>query len=265
MIAQPVSARSYIEGLARSGRYFFSSADARAALGGSAEAAKVALHRLSQQGLVASPGRGYYVIVPPEYHALGCLPPEQFIPSLMERLGLRYYAGLLTAAQYHGAAHQRPQEFQVCLERARRPLGCGRVRVAFLVRKRLRDVPVQRVNTPRGSLLISTPEATALDLVGYPHRAGGLNQVATVLGELAERLDAEQLVAVADTAPPAWSQRLGYLLERVDAGDKAALLKTWVNGHARKSVALLTGTKGTTDTRDEGWKIVANATVEPEL
>jgi hypothetical protein len=27
----------------------------------------------------------------------------------MERLDLSYYAGLLTAAQYHGAAHQRPQ------------------------------------------------------------------------------------------------------------------------------------------------------------
>src|SRR3990170_5564094 len=107
------NARQYVESLARSGRYFFGSADAREALGVSAEAAKVALHRLSQQGLVSSPARGYYVVVPPEYHALGCLPAEQFIPSLMKRLGLRYYAGLLTAAQYHGAAHQRPQEFQV--------------------------------------------------------------------------------------------------------------------------------------------------------
>jgi predicted transcriptional regulator of viral defense system len=183
----------------------------------------------------------------------------------MERLGLRYYAGLLTAAQYHGAAHQRPQEFQVCLERARRPLACSRVRVAFIVRKRLRDVPVQSVNTPRGTLLISTPEATALDLVGYPHRAGGLNQVATVLGELAERLDAEKLVAVADTAPPAWSQRLGYVLERVDAAEKAAPLKAWVQAHAHKSAVLLAGAKTSSGTRDKGWKIVVNASVEPDL
>ncbi|MCC7177802.1 MAG: type IV toxin-antitoxin system AbiEi family antitoxin domain-containing protein, partial [Acidobacteria bacterium] len=121
------NARQYVEALARSGRYFFNSGDARAALGVSAEATKMALHRLSQQGLVSSPARGYYVVVPPEYHALGCLPAEQFVPSLMERLDLHYYAGLLTAAQYHGAAHQKPQEFQVCLERARRPLTCSRV------------------------------------------------------------------------------------------------------------------------------------------
>jgi hypothetical protein len=30
----------------------------------------------------------------------------------MRRLKLHYSDGLLTAAQYHGAAHQRPQEFQ---------------------------------------------------------------------------------------------------------------------------------------------------------
>ena len=114
-------------------------------------------------------------------------------------------------------------------------------------------------------MLISTPEATALDLVGYPHRAGGLNQVATVLGELAERLDGDALVAVADTAPPAWSQRLGYLLERVGAPDKAAPLKTWAQEHVRKSAVLLAGAKGTSGERDKAWKVVVNATVEPDL
>src|SRR5207245_1202466 len=110
---------------------------ARAALG--ASGAKFALQRLAKQGAIASPARGFYVIVPPEYRALGCLPADQFIPGLMKRLALPYYAGLLTAAQYHGAAHQRPQEFQVFLEKTRLPIECGKVRVAFMVRKRLRD------------------------------------------------------------------------------------------------------------------------------
>jgi len=160
----------------------------------------MAVNRLARQGAVASPARGFYVIVPPEYRALGCLPAEQFVPSLMTSLGLPYYAGLLTAARYHGAAHQRPQEFQVFLDRRRRPIAYGRVRVAFMVRKRLRDVPVQEFNTPRGAPRLSTPEATALDMVGYQHHAGGLDHVATVLSELAERLDPKQLVRAADTA-----------------------------------------------------------------
>ena len=131
--------RDYVEGLAASGRYHFSSAQAQAATHASADAVWLALSRLKKQRRIASPARGFYVIVPPEYRALGCLPADQFIPALMKALGMPYYAGLLTAAQYHGAAHQRPQEFQVFLEKRRRPIECGKVRVAFIIRKRLRE------------------------------------------------------------------------------------------------------------------------------
>ena len=262
--AEP-NAREFVVGLARSGRHLFTTAEARDALGVSSGAAKVALHRLAQQGLISSPARGYYVVVPPEYRSLGCLPAGQFVPELMGRLGLRYYVGLLSAAQYHGAAHHRPQELQVFLERARRPLTCGRVRVAFIVRKRLRDVPVESLNTPRGAVRVSTPEATALDLIGYQRRAGGLNQVATVIAELSERLDGGKLVAVAATAPPAWSQRLGFLLERVGAAEKAGPLKAWVRTNARKVAVLLPDAEHGDAGRDAEWKLRINATVESEL
>src|SRR5690349_17396942 len=132
-------ARHYITQLAAAGRYSFASSDAREALGVSADAAKLALNRLVRQKMVASPARGFYVVIPPEYRSLGCLPADQFIPELMRRQGQSYYAGLLSAAQYHGAAHHRPQEFQVVLAKARRPIHCGQVRVVFIVRKRLKD------------------------------------------------------------------------------------------------------------------------------
>ena len=159
----------------------------------------------------------------------------------MEGLGRPYYAGLLSAAQYHGAAHHRPQEFQVLLAKARRPIRCGRVRVAFIVRKRLEDVPVQSFNTLRGTVRVSTPEATAVDLVGYQHHAGGLDQVATVLSELAEQIDPENLAATAQTAPITWAQRLGYLLDQVGAGEKAAGLRSYVAAAARQAIPLLLG------------------------
>ncbi len=78
------SARAYVSGLAASGRYHFTSREAQAALGVSAAAAKLALNRLAKQKLVASPARGFYVILPPEHGALGCLPADQFIPALMK-------------------------------------------------------------------------------------------------------------------------------------------------------------------------------------
>jgi len=258
------NARDYLSGLAAGGRYHFTSTDARSALGVSADAAKLALNRLAKQGLVASPARGFYVIVPPEYRRLGCLPADQFVPTLMEHEGRSYYAGLLTAAQYFGAAHQRPQALQVFVDRSRRDLVCGKVRVAFMLCSHLQDVAVQNVNTPRGLLRVSTPEATALDLIGYQKNVGGLDQVATVLSELAERLRADRLPEAASAAPISWAQRLGYLLERVGAPDKAIPLQDYVRTRARESTLLLPGVPQEDGQRDERWKLWVNVLVEPE-
>jgi predicted transcriptional regulator of viral defense system len=258
-------ARQYVETLAATGHHHFDSVEAQSALGVSVAAAKLALNRLAKQKLIASPARGFYVIVPPEYRGLGSLPADQFIPALMERRGLPYYAGLLSAAQYHGAAHQRPQEFQVFLDRKRRPIVCGMVRVAFIVRKHLRDVPVQSFNTPRGTVLVSTPEATALDLVGYQHRAGGIDRVATVLSELAERINSKKLAAAAAAAPVAWAQRLGYLLEHVGAGEKAVALRAYVRTHAHESTALVPSVPHESTPRHDDWKLYINSDVEAEL
>ena len=101
------------------------------------------------------------------------------------------------------------------------------------------EVPVQNFSTPRGTLLVSSPEATALDLVGYARHAGGLSQVATVLSELAERIDPEKLAAAARTAPVAWAQRLGYLLEHLGSAAKTPALKEYVREEAKQSTALL--------------------------
>jgi len=91
-------------------------------LGVSVIAARSSIRRLKSKGLVAAPHRGFYVVVPPEYRRLGCLPADQFIPQLMQHLGLSYYAALLTAGRYHGAAHQQPQVFQVMVAQNRPPL-----------------------------------------------------------------------------------------------------------------------------------------------
>jgi len=260
-----LSAREYIARLAASGRYNFASKVAQAALGVSAAATKLALSRLAKQGEIASPVRGFYIIVPPEYRSLGSLPADQFIPGLMKSQRQVYYAGLLTAAQYHGAAHHRPQEFQVMLAKNRRPIQCGAVRVAFMARKRIAEVPIQEFNTPRGTIRVSTTEATAVDLVGYQHHVGDLDQVAMILSELAEKIDPQKLVLAAETAPVPWAQRLGYLLEHVGAGEKVASLKAYVRQHAKQSVALLSTAPVKDTERDESWKLFVNAAVIVEL
>lgn len=265
MKSKRVHARGYIRDLAAAGRYSFTSSDAQAALGVSAAATKLALHRLIRDGELASPARGFYVIVPPEYRTLGCLPADQFIPALLQRSDQPYYAALLTAAQYYGAAHHRPQEFQVMLAKPRRPIHCGQVRVAFFVRKSLSDIDPRNFNTPRGTIQVSAPETTALDLVGYQHRVGGLDHVTTIISELAEQIDPQKLVSAARMAPPPWAQRLGHLLERAGAADAAAALKAHVKKVARETVILWPGARADDAHRDADWKLIINAHLEPEV
>lgn len=257
-------AKDYIERLASQGRHSFTSSEARQALRVSVNAATKALNRLKHQGLIASPEREFYVIVPPEYRSLACLPAEQFIPDMMAQKEQPYYVGLLSAAQYYGAAHQRPQEFQVFLEKNRRPIRCGKVRVAFIARKRVRDVPAKRFNTQRGQIAVSTPEATAIDLAGYPQHAGGLDGVATVLAELSEAIDASQLPAAAATAPLPWAQRLGYLLELVEAPDKVGPLRDYIAERVHEFTPLAAG-RAAEGERVSAWKIIVNTQVEAEL
>jgi hypothetical protein len=86
--------------------------------------------------------------------------------------------------------------------------GPHRARASFMVRKQLRAVAVQTLNTPRDGVLVSTPEATALDLVGYEQQVGGLNMGATVLSELAERIDPHKLATVANATPIVWASSI---------------------------------------------------------
>ena len=260
-----IAVKDLIEALASKGRYSFTSQEARDGLKVSPDASKLALNRLTKQGLIATPARGFYVIIPPEYRSLGCLPAEQFIPDLMKVKGLNYYVGLLSAAQYYGAAHQRPQEFQVFVQKNRRPIRCGKVRVKFIARKKINDVPIRAFNTARGALKVSTPEATAIDLAGYPEHVGGLDQVATILSELAGEIDASALAEAAATAPITWVQRLGYLLELVEAENVAAGLKEYVDQHAREYTMLIPGGSNEGEPRLRDWKLVVNAKLDPDI
>lgn len=254
----------FVQSLAESGRSHFTTDEAQRALARSLPAVRGGLRRLVERGHLATPAQGFYVIVPPEYRRLGCLPAEQFIPQLMAVAGISYYAGLLSAAQYHGAAHHRPQQFQVMLARARRPIHCGSVAVKFVVRANLEQVPKMKVNTPRGFLEVSTVEATAVDLVGYPEHVGGLDGAATVLSELAEQIDSSRLVAAAAIAPLPWAQRLGYLLELLGFEERVDRLAEFVRERVSEDAALATGMPVTGDARSTRWRLRLNAEIEAD-
>ncbi len=260
-----VSASDYIQDLQARGRYSFTSEEVVRALGRSLIATRAALRRLKEKGAIAVPYRGFHVIVPPEYRKLGCLPADQFIPDLMEHLGTPYYVGLLSAAAYHGAAHQAPMVFQVIVPKARRNIECGSVRVQFIARSDMVATSTVERNTVRGVLRIASPEATALEIVGYPEHCGRIDNVATVLAELAETMNGDRLAKEAHRAPLSWVQRLGYLLCLVDADELAGRLDEVVAERDAFTVALAPWKDVSGAPRDPRWRVAVNVVVEPDL
>lgn len=247
------------------GKYDFTMPVAKKLLGSSDAAVHSTIQRLRRKGDIAMPYRGFYLIVPPEYRILGCLPAEQFIPLLMEQIGEGYYAGLLSAAQYHGAAHHRPQVFQVVTAGNKAPLECGKVRVDFIARKNVKEMPTCAINTPRGMLRLSSPETTAFDLVGYPHHSGGLDNVATILAELAEKLDPIELARIAELSPLTWAQRLGYLLDLVEISEKTEALAGYLGARRLVVTPLVPSRSIDGAEKNQRWQLLVNAEIEAEL
>jgi predicted transcriptional regulator of viral defense system len=259
------SAADYIENLQVNGRLAFTTEDIVRALGKSPAAVRAQLRRLKGKGRIADPFRGFHVVVPPKYRRLGCLPADQFVPQLMAHLSEPYYVALLSAAAYHGAAHQKPQVFQVVVPKARRNLECGGVRVDFVARRDMGDTPVVERNTPAGVIRIASPAATSLELVGYPERCGYLDNVATVLAELAESIEGDALEPEARRAPVAWVQRLGYLLVLVERNELADRLDGVLKASKAFVVPLAPweGIEGAP--RDSRWQVAINTDVEPDV
>jgi len=254
----------WVDALPAQGRYTFTTADVIAAAPSSVDAVRLALHRLVKQRRLAHPRRGIYVVVPPEYRAVGAPPPTWYIDPTMRALERPYYVGLLSAAALHGAGHQQPQELQVVTDRPLRPVTVGMSRIRWLTKRDAAATPARDVNTPTGTMRVSTPEATALDLVRYLRRVGGLSHIATVLAELADAIDAGQLATTAGAAADlATAQRLGYLLEAAGRRDVTAPLAAWVASQPSWPVALDPGKPDRGAPRAQPWNVAVNAAVEP--
>ncbi len=224
-----------------------------------------ALKRLTDAGEIFSPARGFYAIIPAQYRSWAAVPAAWFVDPMMRHLHRAYYVGLLSAAEQHDAAHQRPQAFQVIVDKYLPDRSFGRVRLQFIVNRQAAKLPVASVNTPTGTMRVSTPPVTALDLAHRPLDSAGLDNVATVLIELTEQhpVVAADLIAIAPLYPSGSVRRLGYLLEHYgDAhlDDLVAHLQP-----DRREPAPLDSSGPRRGHVDPRWNVRVNATVEPDL
>src|SRR3546814_11426873 len=90
-------------------------------------------------------------------------------------------------AAHWGASHQAAQITQVMTSSPRAAITLGRLKIVFLRKRALTATPQLTVTGGQAPFQVSTPEATALDLVRYMKQSGGLSRVVQIIPYLPPR------------------------------------------------------------------------------
>jgi len=263
----------YVKKLQERGRLHFTLKELTQVFSESKESLTAKLHYLRSIGRVVSPLQGFYIIIPLEDRFRGSLEPQEMVVLGMKHLGIPYYAGLLTAASYHGASHQATQVFQVITnKRIRNPWIIGRVNIEFLYKKDIKNTEIEQITTSTGYLNVSTPEETAKDIMIYSKQSGGLNHQATILAELTEAINTVKLIALGRRSNKIfWLQRMGYILEHIETfyseeRDKVvSTLEKFLKTQKPRYVPLTPEMPTKNKPRNKKWHIIENTTVESDI
>ncbi|MBN1684341.1 MAG: type IV toxin-antitoxin system AbiEi family antitoxin [Gammaproteobacteria bacterium] len=262
----------YINQLQAHGEVFFISGQAKKALNISRQALNISLSRARKKGIITTVAKNFHLILRPEYQILKCLPANYFISFLMGYWGVDYYVALLSAAECYGAAHQKPQIYQIIVSKRVNPIRCGKVAIDFIYKKDLTNLPINKFEGPTGYYKVSSPELTAMDLLLYPKQVGGINRIATILEELTDSIDIKKLLELAKTSKKLnWLQRLGFILEQtISPNDEQKhielirVLKKYLRQQSPRYVPLTSGnTKSKSKNKD--WHIIVNTKIEGDL
>lgn len=260
------SLAKWVDDLQHLGRYSFTRERVKRTLDQQDQTLTKSLQRLTSSGRIQQIRRGFYTIIPMEYRRGNGLPATWYIDELMNYLGLAYYVGVLSAAALHGAAHQQPQEFHVVISKFMKPVTAGRVRIVFFQNRRIENVSMKKKKTYTGYIPVSDPVSTALDLLRFNRRIGGLNTVMTVLSELAEEMTQESLInECRNENDRSLIQRLGWMLDKLGHADLTIPLSGWIKQAQRRKVKLEPSVPYLGGKLDQKWKLVINSHPESEI
>jgi hypothetical protein len=223
------AAAAFIDARMALGSFAFSLADLMKESGLSAIAAKRQLSRLRGKVVRVSPRQPFFLIVVPEHRTMGAPPSIWWLDDYFKWLGRPYYLALQSAASSFGSNPQALQITQVMTDRPCRALKVGRIHVRFFVKRKIARTPTQQLARAAAPLWISTPEATAFDLVRYATSIGGIDRAAETISPLLPLLRARELKRVLEAEnETATAQRLGFILEAGGAQRLARVIHDWL-------------------------------------
>ena len=221
---------------------------------------------LRRRGEFVSPARGLWVPIPPNRRNWGAPEPWAYLEDMMSHLGSDYCVGWLTAAAVHGASHQAAQVFQVAVSKHMNDRTVGRSQLQFRTRSAILDLPTKEVTRPEGRVKVATPETTALMLAADLDMASGIDNMATIVLELAEsgNLQPDLLMEATPLFPMAAVRRLGWILDEFSSGIDTDELANWSSKSEVSASHLVANAESETE-YNKRWSLVVNRKVEPDI
>ena len=227
----------------------------------------MSLSRYRAKGIIQAVHKGFFVVIPPQYALQKRVPDSYYVSQLMAYLGKPYYISLLSAASLWGASHQAVMVTHLMTRLPQSSTSSQKNNTLRWFYRR--EIPSEFLVSKNGEteqIFYSNAELTAIDLVHWAKRIGGLSAVATVLAELRESTNfANAADGVFKTADAPDIQRLGYLYE-VILGDHEQGETIYCEMNklptAVRTVPLLVGSKEDQLRRDNRWHINVNTEIE---
>jgi predicted transcriptional regulator of viral defense system len=255
----------YLLSVRAKGRYSVTLKELIAVFPISLKALHQSIFRVKSKNIIAQIRKGFYVIIPPEYSQQGMLPVYLFADDLMLSLNRDYYFGLFSAAAIHGAGHQQPMGSQIITKiPALRNIRNDKLTINFYTRSKWNAEGIIEKKTDAGYIKVSSAELTALDLIFYSAKIGGMNRLLPILEELSEIMKPSKLYKEAQFYGQIASvQRLGYLLEKVLQNTLLSdALKKYLAKKVCYFIPLSTAHKNRESVIDYDWKILVNINLE---
>lgn len=255
----------YIKHRIKSGYYTFSRAEAAEALNKAGAVLSSTLNRLKHDGWIYPLSRGFYLALDVQHQVRGFLDPVWFVDDWAHHHNVEYYVAGLSAAEQHGAGHQRPMQFQVFTDRQLRSIKHPELQIEVLFKKNITDAMWEERKVPTGYFHLATPEITAYDIIANHRSCPSLDHAATVFVELGEVLSGKYLAGLVDQGCMlSVLQRVGWLLDFVGWQEKTGPLHDALSRKRLLWHTLETRIAGKGE-RDNRWKIVVNTEIQPDI
>lgn len=231
-------------------------------------ALKNELSRLVKKEEIVSLRQGFYLILPPRYRSYHKIPLELYSEKLFRYLNKPYYIGFYSAAALYGASHQQVQKDYLITQFPNiRNIKKGVIFLDLFVTSFWPQKNILQKKSDAGYFNVSSPALTAIDLIHYQSKLGGINRMLAIIEELIEEIKTDDIQELLSWYPHTSSiQRLGFLLSELQTDPAiVTLLSEYLKGENYYPVLLSHEKSRRPGSNENIWKVDVNIEIESDL